>query len=250
MSKESYAAMLQQGNNSYVNQNNQVSKNNFYNSERYEGGDGNYLGLNTIWTGTIFEITLTSDINTDLPGEVTARVAKNVYSSQDGRYLLIPQNSIIYGSYSSDISYSQSRIQIGWHTLIRPDGYKVSLGNMNGTDAKGASGVHGFVNDHPLAYVKALGVMSIFTILNSQFQKAIDSTDNEYAQNVSANAQQLLNQIGDKLIERAQDIQPTIHIKAGKKLNVVVNQELSLPPAERIPVMQKYMRGTLPREIK
>lgn len=230
--------------NVYAVQNDQSGKNSFYNNGRTGEtvGDGEYLDYNTIWQGTILEATLTSELNTDLPGEITARVSKNVYSSQDGRFLLIPQNSILYGTYNSSISYAQNRVQIGWHTLIRPDGYQINLGNMNASDAKGASGLKGFVNDHPFAYLKAIGLMSVFSIINSEFQNTMGQTDNEYVQNIVANTQQVTNELGEKLIDRAMNVQPTIKIKAGTKINIVANQTLTLPPCEEIPVTQKYRR--------
>lgn len=228
----------------YSQQNNQSGKNSFfYNGKNADSvGEGEWLNLNTIWQGTMIEATLTSELNTDLPGEITARVAKNVYSSQDGRFLLIPQNSILYGTYNSSISYAQNRVQVGWHTLIRPDGYKINLGNMNASDAKGASGLKGFVNDHPLAYLKAIGLMSVFSIVNSEFQNTMGQTDNEYVQNIVANTQQITNELGEKLIDRAMNVQPTIKIKAGTKINIVANQTLTLPPCEEIPVTQKYRK--------
>lgn len=230
--------------NPYAAQNDQAGKNSFYNNGRNSetAGQGEWLNLNTLWQGTIFEATLTSELNTDLPGEITARVAKNIYSSQDGRYLLIPQNSILYGTYNSSISYSQSRVQVVWNTLVRPDGYQIQLGSMNGTDAKGSSGLKGFVNDHPLAYLKAIGLMSVFSIVNSEFQNSMGNTNNEYVQNLLANSQSVTLELGDKLIDRAMNVQPTIKIKSGTKINIVVNQNLTIPPCEDIPVTQQYRR--------
>lgn len=230
--------------NDYATQNDQAGKNSFYNNGRntQNTGQGEWLNLNSLWQGTIFEATLTSELNTDLPGEITARVAKNIYSSQDGRFLLIPQNSVLYGTYNSSISYSQSRVQVVWTTLVRPDGYQIQLGSMNGTDAKGASGLKGLVNDHPLAYLKAIGLMSVFSIVNSEFQNSMGNTNNEYVQNLLANSQSITAELGDKLIERAMNVQPTIKIKAGTKINIVVNQNLTIPPCEDIPVTQQYRK--------
>lgn len=230
--------------NTYATQNDQSGKNSFYNNGRnaQNVGQGEWLNLNSLWQGTIFEATLTSELNTDLPGEITARVAKNIYSSQDGRFLLIPQNSVLYGTYNSSISYSQSRVQVVWNTLVRPDGYQIQLGSMNGTDAKGASGLKGLVNDHPLAYLKAIGLMSVFSIANSEFQNSMGNTNNEYVQNLLANSQSITAELGDKLIDRAMNVQPTIKIKAGTKINIVVNQNLTIPPCEDIPVTQQYRK--------
>lgn len=235
--------------NSYESQNDQKGKSSFYNQNRGTGGSGLWLGLNTIWQGTIFNVVLTSEINTDLPGEVTGRVSKNVYSSQDGRFLLIPQNSVLIGNYNSSISYSQSRAQVIWHTLIRPDGYQINLGAMNGTDTKGAAGLKGFVNDHPMAYVKAILLMSTFSIINGEFQAAQKNTNNQYVQNVAANSQEMVNKLGEKLIDRAMDVQPSIVIKAGTEVNVVVNQNLTLPEYKKPEVTQKYMKGKNPKEL-
>ncbi|MDD6653614.1 MAG: TrbI/VirB10 family protein [Treponema sp.] len=226
-------------NNSYAQQNDQSGKNTFYNQNRGTVS-GQWLPLNSIWQGTIFDATLTSDISTDLPGECTAVITKNIYSSQDGRYLLIPQNSKLLGSYNSSISYSQSRVQVGWHTLIRPDGYMVNLGNMNATDKKGASGLTGLINDHPFAYLKAIALMSAVNIVNSELQATAASSSNEYVQNVMANSQQVATTLGEKLIDRAMDVQPSIKIKAGTTINIVANTNLELPVLEPWEVTEPY----------
>lgn len=228
-----------QVNNSYAQQNDQSGKNTFYNQNR-GNVSGQWLPLNSIWQGTIFDVTLTSDISTDLPGDCTAVVTKNVYSSQDGRYLLIPQNSRLLGSYNSSISYSQSRVQVGWHTFIRPDGYMVNLGNFNATDTRGASGLKGAINDHPFAYLKAIVLMSAVNIVNSELQATAASSSNEYVQNVMANSQEVATTLGSKLIDRAMDVQPTITIKAGTNINIVANATLELPPLELWEVIGPY----------
>ncbi len=241
--RNAYASQLlnqyNQTNNSYAQQNDQSGKNSFYNQNR-GNVSGQWLPLNSIWQGTIFDVTLTSDICTDLPGECTAVVTKNVYSSQDGRYLLIPQNSKLLGSYNSSISYSQSRVQVGWHTLIRPDGYMVNIGNFNATDTKGASGLKGAINDHPFAYLKAIVLMSAVNIVNSELQATAATSSNEYVQNVMANSQEVATTLGSKLIDRAMDVQPTITINAGTNINIVANTTLELPPLEPWAVSEPY----------
>ena len=227
--------------NQYTNQNDQSGKNLFY--ETNKGNiNGQWLPLNTIWQGSIFEAVLTSNINTDLPGECTAVITKNIYSSQDGSLLLIPQNSKLYGSYNSSISYSQKRAQVGWHTLIRPDGYQLILGNMSATDAQGAAGLKGFVNDHPFQYLKALALISAFNIVSTEINGVSGSTENQYVQNVAANTQEVANTLGSKIIDRAMDVQPTLTIKSGTRINIVANTTLTLPPFENIPVTQPYRR--------
>lgn len=231
-----------QNQNSYALQNDQSGKMSFHEKGKENAGFGQWLGMNTVWEGSIFEAELKSSINTDLPGEITAVVTKNVYSSQNGQYLLIPQNSILIGSYNSSISYSQSRVQVAWNTLIRPDGYRIDLGNMNGTDDQGAAGIQGHINDHLFQYVKAIAVMSMFNIVSNEITQSSNMTDNTYAQNVLANSQDVANRLGEKLIERALDIQPTIKIKEGTIIKIFVNKTLTLPPLDPYPVTQKYRK--------
>jgi type IV secretion system protein VirB10 len=228
---------------SYDRQNDQGGKLNFYNQGRENAGNGYWLNPASIWPGTIFDATLTSNINTDLPGECTAMVTKNVYSSVDGKLLLIPMNSRLLGSYNSSISYAQSRVQVGWHTLIRPDGYYINLGNMQATDTRGAAGLPGLINDHPFQYLKAIALLSAMNIVNSELSNSAATANNQYVQNVMANTQEVATIFGGKLIDRALDVQPTITIKAGTAINIVVNTNLVLPPMEPYPVKYPYHRG-------
>lgn len=245
-SREEYTSRVlsqyQQAGNSYAMQNDQSGKQKFFSQGRDGAGMGEWLPENSIWQGTILDATLTSKICTDLPGECTAVINKNIYSSQDGSLLLIPQNSKLLGSYNSSISYSQNRVQVGWHTLIRPDGYKVFLGNMNTSDAEGTSGLKGLVNDHPFAYLKAIGLMTAFNIINSEFAAEAKTTNNRYVENLYANSQEVATTLGSKLIDRAMDVQPTITIKAGKKINIVAAVDLVLPPMEPYEVTEPYRR--------
>ena len=85
-------------------------------------------------------------------------------------------------------------------------------------------------------------ILSVFSIVNSEFSAQMGKTDNPYVQNIMANSQQVTNELADKLIDRAMNVQPTIKIKSGTKINIVVNQNLTLPPVENIEVTQPYHR--------
>jgi type IV secretion system protein VirB10 len=230
-------------NNSYTAQNDQSGKMAFYNQGRENFGNGYWLSPASIWQGTIFEAALTSRINTDLPGECTAVITKNVYSTQNGQYLLIPQNSRLLGTYNSSVSYSQKRVQVGWHTLIRPDGYYINLGNMQAADPRGATGLPGIINEHPFQYLKAILLLSAMNIVNSELGYTMADTNNQYVQNVMANTQDVANQLGAKIIDRALDVQPTITIREGTKINIVANNTLVLPPMQPYPVTYPYRRN-------
>ncbi len=233
---------LTSNNDSYTNQNMQSNKQNFNSSGKDNMIYGYYIGEETIWEGTVLHVLLDTAICTDLPGQIKAHFTENVYDSLTGTKLLIPQGTILLAEYNSSVSYSQKRVQIAWKTLIRPDGYKLDLGNMTGIDSTGAAGVKGRIDEHLFEYVKAMGIISMFTAINGEFSSSLNLTNNETAQNLMTANQAAVNQLGNKMIDRALDIQPTILIKGGTSVMVFVNKDISLPPMNSPEVTQKYVR--------
>lgn len=228
--------------NTYEVQNMQGNKQAFYSTNRDNMITGTVLAPDTIWEGTIIPAVLITGINTDMPGQIKAMTTENIYDSQTGSTLLIPQGTTLIAEYNSSVSYSQKRVQIAWNTLIRPDGFRLDLGNMTGVDAQGYAGVKGWVNDHFFEYVKAIGIIAAFSAINGEFASSMNLTDNTSAQNIMSATQGAVNELGTKLIDRALDVQPTISIKNGTTVSIFINKTLALPPLVTPPVTSKYER--------
>ena len=240
------AASVSSGTGSYAG-NEQASieqdKQNFYNNQGTgEAGTGRYLAKNTIWDGTIIKGALETGINTDNPGVVIARVTENVYSSYDYSYLLIPEGTLLYATYNSSVSYGQDRVQIAWNLLIRPDGYRMELGNMNGVDSEGYSGVEGWKYNHIWEELKALGLVAVYSILNTEITNDIKKEKNEFISNAMTDVYQSTQRIANGMVERALDIKPSITVAPGTEIKLITNQPLTLPAVEQFPVTQKYVR--------
>jgi type IV secretion system protein VirB10 len=205
--------------------------------------DGRFLEPASLFAGVIIPAVLITGVNTDLPGDLQARVTENIHDSLTGKYLLIPQGTILIAKYNSSISYAQSRVQIVWNTLIRPDGYLLELGGMNGVDAEGYSGAKGIYSENLFQYLKAAGIITLFTMMNAKINDQVKggSDDSMNAQIMLQN-QQVVNQLSSKLIDRALDIQPTIRIPSGMKVNIMLNKNIRLPPIADNPVSKKYER--------
>ncbi len=225
---------------SYVQQNDQDGKNLFYNN--HTGGDYKWNGECSLWKGTIIPAVLETGINTDLPGAVIASVTTNVYSSLNGKYILIPQGSKLYAEYNSSVSWGQDRVQVIWNTLIRPDGLEINLGGLNGVDAFGKSGYPGFTNYHPFEYLKAMGLIGIFSFIDTKVTNSMDTSNNNYAQNVMSDIYSEQKKLTNKIMDRALDIQPTITIPGGTEINLITNVSMSLPPLEPQEVESFYIR--------
>jgi type IV secretory pathway VirB10-like protein len=224
-------------------QNNQQDKQAFFDSS--SGGvilGGQFLGDNSLWIGTIIPGVLETAINTDLPGNVLARVTQNIFDSRTGQRLLIPQGTILVARYNSSVSYAQSRVQIVWDTLIRPDGYQIDLDGANSVDRTGMSGQAAIYHENWFEYIKAAGIISLFSIANARMvETAAQGSNGDLAANVATANAGLVNQLSGNMISRAMNIQPRLTVENGTRINIMLNKTIYLPPVERFPVNQRFV---------
>ena len=199
----------------------------------------------TIFAGTIIPAALETGINTDLPGDVLATVTENVYDSVSGKNLLIPQGSKLLAKYSSNISFGQNRVQVAWQRLIRPDGVSLQLANMNGVDPQGMSGYTGYVDEHWWEYAKGIGLMLLFSIIDGQIQYSMKEANTQGASDVANSLTAGIDQVGSQYTSNAMNIQPTIIVGQGSKVQVFVNSDIIMPPANQKAVLKKY---SIPKE--
>jgi type IV secretion system protein VirB10 len=226
----------------YAAQNDQAGKQAFFNPSSGGGETINaaYLGENSVWIGTIIPGILETAVNTDLPGNILARVTRNIYDSLTGRRLLIPQGSILIAQYNSSVSFAQRRVQIVWDTLVRPDGLQLDLGGMNAVDSAGMSGQKAIYHENWFEYLKAAGVVTMFSLANASMTEttAKYSSDAQAAAIASSNSQ-LVNQLGGGMTNRAMNIQPTLTVDNGSLINIMLNKTVYLPPADGLPVARR-----------
>jgi type IV secretion system protein VirB10 len=227
----------------YAAQNAQDNKQGFYDSA--PGGaalsNGSFLGPNSIWTGTIIPGILETGINTDLPGNILARVTENIYDSQTGRKLLVPQGTLLVARYNSSVSYAQHRVQIVWDTLIRPDGFQMDLGGMNAVDKKGMSGQLASYHENWFEYLKAAGIITAFSLANSKMaETAAQYASSSAASAIAESNAQFVNQMGGNIVNRAMNIQPTLTVDSGTLINIMLNKTLYLPALDDYPVTKPY----------
>jgi type IV secretion system protein VirB10 len=194
----------------------------------------------TIFAGTIIPAALETRINTDLPGDVLAMVAENVYDSVSGKNLLIPQGSKLLAKYSSNISFGQNRVQVAWQRLIRPDGLSLQLANMNGVDPQGMSGYAGYVDQHWWEYAKGIGLMALFSIIDGQLQYSMKTANSQGVSDIANSVTAGIDQVGTQFTANAMNIQPTITVNQGAKVQVFVNSDIIMPPANQKSVSKKY----------
>jgi type IV secretion system protein VirB10 len=183
-----------------------------------------------VQAGTLIPAALITGVNSDLPGEIIAQVTEPIYDSRSGNTLLIPAGAKLLGRYDSLIGYGQDRAFILWDRLLMPNGYSIELDELKGTDKKGQAGVADSVDYHTLRLVSAVLLSSFITV----GANVVENSDNNSLSSDlgDAAAQQALG-IGNKIVDRQLDVQPTITIRPGWALRVLVNRDIILAPYRR-----------------
>ncbi len=200
------------------------------------GPDGKIYNAHTIqkpvspyqlMAGTVIAASLITGLNSDLPGTVIAQVTEHTYDSVTGQHLLIPQGSRLIGRYDSNISFGQNRALVIWQRIIRPDGTSIVIDNLPGTDPAGFAGVADRVDFHTRQLVKSIGLA---TLLGVGTELSLGSNESELVRAIRESIQENTNRAGQRLVERTLDIQPTITVRPGWPIRVIVNKDIILPP--------------------
>jgi type IV secretion system protein VirB10 len=184
-----------------------------------------------VQTGTVIPASLITGLRSDLPGQITAHVTENVYDSPTGHWLLLPQGSRLIGSYDSQVAFGQSRVLLVWTRLIMPNGRSIVLERQQGADAAGYSGLEDEVDNHWGTLFKA-ALLSTLLGVGTELGSSSDSTSSnaDIIQALRRGSSDTLNQTGQKIVQRNLNIQPTLTIRPGFPVRVIVNRDLVLEP--------------------
>jgi type IV secretion system protein TrbI len=195
-------------------------------NERLEGPASKYI----VQAGSVIPAALLTGIRSDLPGQVTGQVTENVYDSPSGRYLLIPQGSKLIGVYDSQVSFGQSRVLLVWNRLIFPNGRSIVLERQSGADPEGYAGLEDQVDYH---WDRLFMASALSTLLGVGSELGASNTDNDIVHALRRGSSDSLNQTGQQIVRRNLNVQPTLTIRPGFPVRVIVNRDLVLAPYQR-----------------
>jgi type IV secretion system protein TrbI len=183
-----------------------------------------------VQAGTVIPAALITGIHSDLPGQITAQVTENVYDTPTGRARLIPQGARLIGVYDSQIAFGQSRVLLVWTRLIMPTGRSIVLERQQGANASGYSGLEDEVDNHWGELFKA-ALLSTILGMGAELGSGADTGSNtDIIQALRLSAANSLNQTGQQVVRRNLNIQPTLTIRPGFQVRVIVNRDLVLEP--------------------
>ncbi|KAB2739971.1 TrbI/VirB10 family protein [Brucella anthropi] len=176
--------------------------------------------------GAVIPAALITGIRSDLPGQITAQVTENVYDSPTGRLLLIPQGTRIVGQYDNNVQFGQRRALLVWNRLIFPNGRSIVLERQPGADTQGYAGLEDGVDYHWWDLAKAAGLS---TLLAVGTELAVSDED-RLVRAIRDGAQDTINDAGQQIVRRQLQVAPTLTIRPGFPVRVIVTRDLVLEP--------------------
>jgi len=176
--------------------------------------------------GAVISAALITGIRSNLPGQITAQVTENIYDSPTGSILLVPQGTRLIGQYDNSVQFGQRRVLLVWNRLIMPNGRSIVLERQPGADTQGYAGLEDGVDYHWWDLAKAA---ALSTLLGVGAELATDDND-RLIRAIRDGAQDTINQAGQQIVQRQLQVAPTLTIRPGFPVRVIVTKDLVLEP--------------------
>lgn len=199
-----------------------IDGSNVYNPHRLQQPVSPYQ----VMAGTIIPASLITGLNSDLPGQVIGQVTENVFDTPTGQHLLIPQGTKLLGRYDSEIDAGQSRALVVWNRLVLPDGSSLVIENLPGIDLSGETGLRDKVDRHRASLFGAALLSSVLSVAS---ELGSDEED-RILEAIRGGGQETIDQAGQRVVNQALSRKPTLRVRPGWRLRVIVNQDLILQP--------------------
>lgn len=181
---------------------------------------------NILQAGSVISAALITGIRSDLPGQITAQVTENIYDSPTGRILLVPQGTRIIGQYDHNVQFGQSRVLLVWNRVIFPNGRSIVLDRQPGADAEGYAGLSDGVDYHWWDLAKAAGLSTLLSI----GAELATNDSGRLIQAIRNGGQDTINDAGQQIVRRQLNVAPTLTIRPGFPVRVIVTRDLVLEP--------------------
>jgi type IV secretion system protein TrbI len=179
---------------------------------------------NILQAGAVIPAALITGIRSDLPGQIIAQVTENIHDSPTGRILLVPQGTRIIGQYDSNVQFGQGRVLLVWNRLIFPNGRSIVLERQPGADAEGYAGLQDGVDYHWWDLAKAAGLSTLLSI----GAELATNNDDALIRAIRNGGQDTINDAGQQIVRRQLTVAPTLTIRPGFPVRIVVTRDLVL----------------------
>ncbi|AUW07641.1 TrbI/VirB10 family protein [Vibrio campbellii] len=188
-------------------------------------------GLLKLPIGTIIPAITMTKANSDNTGTFKALVSQDIFDTTN-EYVLIPKGaevilkSVKVSGTNEAINY---RIGVTVPWIVLPNGNKVDLSKSTGLDREGLAGMSDQVDRHLLA--QFMGVAAYALVANeTSYEGTGANSDASYVGEFSKGVREQLSPLAQKYLA----LTPTITIRSGQSMNVIVEEEIYLTPWRHI----------------
>ena len=174
----------------------------------------------TIAKGTMIPCGMSTELDTTLPGMVSCRVTRDVYSV-DGLVKLIDKGATVTGEQNGGIKNGQARVFVLWERAVNPDGTFINL-DSSGTSSLGSSGIPGQVDTH--FWDRFSGAVFI-SVLSDTLQAGVAAAQN--GNNIQfSHTQNTSQELASEALRATINIPPTLYDQQGDAISIYVVRDL------------------------
>ena len=112
-----------------------------------------------------------------------------------------------------------------WTRLILPNGNSIVVENLPATDVAGYAGLEDEVDFHTWQLLKGV---ALATLIGAGTQLSIGNDESDLVKALRGSTHKTTNRAGQRPVERELDVQPTITVRPGWPLRVIVSKDLVL----------------------
>ena len=185
-------------------------------------------GLHRVLEGTVIDAILTNRLDGGSASPVNCLVTNAVYSPD--RRILIPAGARILGSTRMTEGLGDTRLAVGFHRLVLPDGQSFDLNQFKGLNQLGDNGLRDRVNQH---YWSTFGSAAAIGLVGGLSQllgyAALSGGDGDRTVVVAGGSADSASQAAAQSLGRFLNRMPTITIREGHRVKVYVTSDIELP---------------------
>jgi type IV secretory pathway VirB10-like protein len=184
--------------------------------------------LHTLLEGTFIDTVLTNRLDGSGTAPVNCLVTNPVYS-HSGQHVLIPAGARVLGETRPVQALGETRLAVGFHRLLMPDGSTLRLDQFLGLNQIGDAGLRDKVNQHYWSTFGSAGAVGLISGLAQWIGSAGFSGGTGDRTVIIAGGADAASQASLQVMSRFLNRLPTVTIREGHRVKVYVTSDLQLP---------------------
>jgi type IV secretion system protein VirB10 len=185
--------------------------------------------MHRVLEGTVIDAVLTNRLDGSSAAPVNCLVTNPLYS-HSGRLVLIPAGARILGETKPVQAYGETRLAVGFHRLLMPDGRTYRLDQFVGLNQIGDLGLRDRVNQHYLSTFGAAAAVGLISGLSQYLGSAgLGRGDGDRTVVIAGGVGDATSQASMQVMNRFLNRLPTITIREGHRVKVYLTSDLELP---------------------